>query len=128
MSIEVCNYLLGIKNGVDLYNHPKSSASWEGYVIEETIKAMEPDQVYFWATHSGAELDLLLIKNVQRIGVECKRVDAPRLTPSMRTALDTLELSKLLVIYPETLPYPLDPRIQVIPLSSLAENPAQLLD
>ena len=120
------HYLLGIKNEVDLYNHPKSGASWEGYAIEETIKALEPDQVYFWAAHSGAELDLLLIKDGRRIGVECKRVDAPRLTPSMRTALATLELAKLLVIYPGPLPYPLEEKIQVLPLACLAENPASL--
>jgi len=120
------HYLLGIKNEVDLYNHPKSGASWEGYAIEETIKALKPDQVYFWAAHSGAELDLLLIKDGRRLGVACKRVDAPRLTPSMRTALATLELAKLLVIYPGPLPYPLEEKIQVLPLACLAENPASL--
>jgi predicted AAA+ superfamily ATPase len=120
--------LLGIRTEKDLLLHPRSSASWEGYAIEETIKALEPDEVYFWATHSGAELDLLLVKNGLRIGVECKRVDAPRLTVSMRTAFSTLELSKLLVIYPGSLPYPLDEKILAIPLSSLAENPAGLLE
>ena len=80
--------------------HPRSGASWEGYAIEETIKAVSPDEVYFWATHAGAELGLLLIKNGRRLGVGCKRVDAPRLTASMRTAVNDLELSKLFVIYP----------------------------
>lgn len=116
------HYLLGIRTEMDLYNHPKSGASWEGYAIEETIKAFEPDEVFFWATYSGAELDLLLIKNGQRIGVECKRVDAPHLTPSMRTAFDTLELSKLLVIYPGSLSYPLDEKIQAVPITTLAKG------
>ena len=106
--------------------HPRSGVSWEGFAIEETIKAIMPDEVYFWATHSGAELDLLLIKNGQRIGVECKRVDAPRLTPSMRTAHKDLELAQLLVIYPGPHPYPLDENIQAIPLASLAEGPINL--
>jgi predicted AAA+ superfamily ATPase len=120
--------LLGIRTEKDLLLHPRSGASWEGYAIEETIKALEPDEVFFWATHSGAELDLLLVKNGLRIGVECKRVDAPRLTVSMRTAFSTLELSKLLVIYPGSLPYPLAEKIFVIPLTSLAENPVGLLE
>lgn len=122
------HYLLGIRNGVDLYNHPKSGASWEGYAIEETIKAIEPDEMFFWATHSGAELDLLLIKDGQRIGIECKRSDAPRLTPSMHIAVDTLELSRLLVIYPGPIPYTLSDKIHALPLSSLAENPTAFLE
>jgi predicted AAA+ superfamily ATPase len=122
------HYLLGIRTEKELLLHPRSGASWEGYAIEETIKALAPDEAYFWATHSGAELDLLLIKNGRRIGVECKRVDAPRLTRSMRTAVNDLELSNLLVIYPGALPYPLAENIHAIPLSSLALKPANLLD
>jgi len=121
------HYLLSIRTEKNLLLHPRSGASWEGFAIEETIKAVEPDEVFFWATHAGAELDLLLFKNGRRIGVECKRVDAPRLTPSMHTALETLELSKLLVIYPGHLPYPMAENIQAIPLASLAENPTSLL-
>jgi predicted AAA+ superfamily ATPase len=121
------HYLLGIRTETDLYSHPKIGASWEGYAIEEIIKALSPDEVHYWATHSGAELDLLLIKDGRRIGVECKRVDAPRLTASMRTAFDTLELSKLKVIYPGQLSYPLAENMEVIPLASLVENPSSLL-
>ena len=73
-------------------------ASWEGYAIEDVLKACTPDEAYFWATHSGAELDLLLVKDGRRIGVECKRVDAPCLTPSMRVALQDLELDRMLVV------------------------------
>ncbi len=116
------HYLLGIRNEQELLLHPRSGASWEGFVIEETIKAILPEDAYFWATHSGAELDLLLIKSGQRIGVECKRVDAPRLTPSMKIAMEDLELSRLLVIYPGIHPYPLDESIQAVPLAALAEE------
>jgi predicted AAA+ superfamily ATPase len=122
------HYLLGIRTEQELLLHPRSAASWEGYVIEETIKAVLPDEVYFWATQSGAELDLLLIKNGRRIGVECKRVDAPRLTPSMHIAVNDLELSKLLVIYPGIHPYPLAENIYAIPLSSLAEKSTNLFE
>ena len=117
------HYLLNIRSEDELLLHPRSGASWEGFVIEEIIKAFIPDEAYFWATHSTAELDLLLLKDGQRIGVECKRMDAPRLTPSMHTAFNDLELSKLLVIYPGSHPYQLDVNIHVIPLSSLAEIP-----
>jgi uncharacterized protein len=122
------HYLLGIRSEQELAVHPRNGASWEGYVIEEIIKVANPDETYFWATHSGAELDLLLIKNGKRIGVECKRMDSPRVTPSMRTALKDLDLSKLLVIYPGLHPYPLADKIQTVPLKFLAENPGSLLD
>src|ERR1700691_6201274 len=77
--------LLGIAGQRDLENHPKVGASWEGYAVEEVIKAVRPDEAYYWATYGGAEIDLLLFKAGRRIGVECKRADAPRFTPSMRT-------------------------------------------
>ena len=71
--------LLGIANRRDLENHPKVGASWEGYAVEEVLKALRPDEAYYWATHQGAEIDLLLFKHGRRIGVECKRMDAPSL-------------------------------------------------
>ncbi|OGA11612.1 MAG: hypothetical protein A3H33_15900, partial [Betaproteobacteria bacterium RIFCSPLOWO2_02_FULL_65_20] len=94
--------LLGITNRRDLEHHPKVGASWEGYAVEEVLKAFRPDDAYYWATHNGAELDLLLFKAGRRIGVECKRADAPTLTPSMRIALSDLKLDELRVVYPGT--------------------------
>ena len=122
------HYLSGIRTEQELLLHPRSGASWEGFVIEEVIKTTVPDEVYFWGTHSGAELDLLLLKNGKRIGVECKRVDAPRLTPSMRIALADLNLSKLLVIYPGPHSYPLAENIHATPLAHLVNKPSSLLE
>ncbi len=73
---------------------------------------------------SGAELDLLMIKDGKKIGVECKRVDAPRLTPSMLAAKKDLELSALLVIYPGSKRYSFAENIRTVPLSNLAEEGA----
>lgn len=112
--------LLGIHSAKDLVEHPKVGASWEGYVIENVIAALRPEAFYFWATHSGAELDLLLLKEGRRTGVECKRVDAPRLTPSMRIALQDLALDQLLVVYPGTQRFPLGEGVEAIPLAELA--------
>jgi predicted AAA+ superfamily ATPase len=115
------HYLLGIRSELDLQTHPKLGASWEGYAIEEVLKVVNADEVYFWGTHSGAELDLLIFKDGQRLGVECKHSDAPRLTPSMRAALADLRLDRLLVFYPGDRPYPLAERVHVLPLSRLAD-------
>ena len=119
--------LLGIRTEQELLLHPKSGASWEGYVIEEVIKAAAPDEAYFWGTHAGAELDLLLVKNGRRLGVECKRMDAPRLTASMQIALADLALDHLTVIYPGDRPYPLADRVSVVPLAAIVTG-AQAVD
>ena len=109
--------LLGITDRHALEHHPKVGASWEGYAVEEVLKALWPDEAYYWATHNGAELDLLLFKDGRRLGVECKRADAPTFTPSMRTALRDLKLDELRVIYPGARRYRLGERVEVVPLS-----------
>ncbi len=109
--------LLGVRDRRDLENHPKVGASWEGFAVEEVIKALDPDETYFWGTHGGAELDLLLFKRGRRIGIECKRMDAPVLTPSMKLAMDDLKLSELKVVYPGGTRYSIGKKIEVIPLS-----------
>ena len=123
----ILHQMMGIRNERELLIHPRSGASWEGYVVEEVIKASEPDELYFWATHGGAELDLLLLKNGRRLGVECKRVDAPRLTKSMRIAQHDLQLDHLFVFYPGSRAYSLAEQITVLPLAQLA-NFDSLLD
>ena len=114
--------LLGIRTSADLLAHPKCGASWEGYVIEELLTRVQPDEAYFWATNAGAEIDLLLFKDGRRIGVEVKRADAPRLTTSMRTALADLKLDRLMVIYPGEMSYQLAEKVDVIPILQLAER------
>src|SRR5216684_4968089 len=109
--------LLGIANQRDLEFHPKVGASWEGYAVEEVLKSFRPDEAYYWATHNGAELDLLLFKDGRRIGIECKRADAPVLTTSMRIALTDLKLDRLCVLYPGDKTYSLAKKVEVIPLA-----------
>ena len=116
------HHLLGIRTEKELFTHPKCGVSWEGYVIEETIKATDPDEVYFWATHSGAEIDLVLVKNGRMLGVECKRIDAPRITPSMRTAREDLHLEQIAVVYPGTKRYSLGDGVTAVPLDVIAEG------
>lgn len=116
------HHLLGIQSRDDLLAHPKCGASWEGYVIEEAIAVCEPDEVYFWATHQGAELDLLLIKNGRRLGIEAKHADAPTMTRSMHIALGDLGLDHLTVLYPGTQAYSLGRKVSVMPVTTLASG------
>ncbi|MCF7673810.1 MAG: ATP-binding protein [Akkermansiaceae bacterium] len=112
--------LAHIKTQKELLTHPKVGASWEGYAVEEAIRHFRPEQEYFWATHNRAELDLLIFMDGRKIGIECKRQDAPKLTPSMRIAMEDLKLDELHVIYPGRKAYPLADAIRVLPLESLA--------
>jgi len=118
----ILHHLLGIKSTRELLSHPKSGASWEGYVLEEVIRAIEPDDVYFWATHNGAEIDLVFLKNGRMYGVECKRQDAPTLTPSMKIALSDLRLERIAVIYPGKHGYALSKRINVVPFEAVIDG------
>jgi predicted AAA+ superfamily ATPase len=113
--------LLGITNRLDLENHPKVGASWEGYAVEEVLKSFRPDEAYYWATYNGAELDLLLFKDGRRIGIECKRADAPELTRSMRSALADLKLDYLYVLYPGDKTYALGKKVEVVPLGKFVK-------
>lgn len=110
--------LLGIQSESALLGHPKLGASWEGYVLEQLLTILAPDEAYFWATHQGAELDLLAFKSGRRLGFEIKHADAPTLTPSMRIALDNLKLDQLTVLYPGSRTYELAPTVKVVPISS----------
>lgn len=114
--------LLGIESMKNLYTHPKAGASWEGFVIEQLLKTEPHDEVFFWATHQGAEIDLILRRGDDLYGVECKRADTPRLTPSIRIALDDLKLKSVSVIYPGIQRFPLASQVEAVPLQVLSKG------
>jgi uncharacterized protein len=111
--------LMGLPTLDDLLHHPRSGASWEGFALEQVLRVARPDEAFFWATHSGAELDLLLLKDGQRVGVEFKRADAPGVTASMKIAMQDLQLDRLYVVYPGQQRYALAERMEAVPLSAL---------
>lgn len=117
----ILHALLQLDSRDALLRHPKLGASWEGFVIEQALYHARPAEAYFWATHQGAELDLLMFKRGRRVGIEIKHADAPKLTPSMRVAMADLKLDELLVVYPGDKPYTLADRVQVIPATRVAE-------
>jgi predicted AAA+ superfamily ATPase len=108
-------------------SHPKLGASWEGFVIEQVLAAEPFDEAWFWATHQGAEIDLLLRRGDRLLGVECKRADAPRLTASIRVALDDLGLERVAVVYPGAKRYPLADSVEAVPLKTLT-TPGSLFE
>jgi predicted AAA+ superfamily ATPase len=112
--------LLGLGTEKALLSHPKLGASWEGFVIEQVLAVEPHDDAWFWATHQGAEIDLILRRGDQLLGVECKRADAPRLTPSIRIALADLGLAWVGVVYPGDKRYPIADRVEAVPLWTLA--------
>ena len=113
--------LLNLQTMSDLENHPKVGASWEGFVIGQVVRQLRArsDECYFWATHAGAELDLLIVRGRRRVGIEIKRSSSPRLTPSMRSALSDLRLQRLIVVHAGEETFQLHRRVDAIPLSRL---------
>ena len=111
----ILHSLLGIKTESDILTHPCCGASWEGFVIEEIIRTIKPDDFYYWATYQGAEIDLIIFKGAERYGFEIKRSDAPSMTASMHMALETLQLKSITVIYPGSKRYSLADNVMVVP-------------
>lgn len=115
----ILHALLQLPTSHDLHGHPKLGASWEGFALEQVIGALKTRDAYFWATHSGAELNLLALIKGKRYGFEFKYADAPGRTRSMQAAIEDLGLENLWVIYPGQQEYVLDARISVIPLGGV---------
>lgn len=113
--------LLGIENEDMLTGHPKVGASWEGFVIEQLLDGFGERTASYWATHAGAEVDLLLTIRGKRYGFECKYSDAPGTTRSMRVALDDLSLEHLWIVYPGRDRYDLDTRITALPAREIPD-------
>lgn len=114
--------LLGINARHDLLGHPKVGASWEGFVIEQVLALPGVKNPWFWGTHAGAELDLIVEVDGRRVGVEVKRTDQPRITPSMRHALTDLDLDQILVIHAGESRFKMADQIEAISATEILTN------
>ncbi|MGI9427114.1 MAG: ATP-binding protein [Bythopirellula sp.] len=113
--------LLRLTTLTDLESHPRVGASWEGFVIHQVIRhlGVNENERFFWATHAGAELDLLAVRGRRRWGFEVKRTSAPTITPSMRTAMSDLKLQRLFVIHAGNHSFDMTKTIRAIALPHL---------
>ena len=122
----ILHALLGIETMMGLRAHPKYGASWEGFALEQILMLVGDRQVFFWGTHRGAELDLLVMHHGKRYGFEFKCQDAPTMTRSLHVALEDLRLTKGFIIYPGERRYPVHGKVQVFPLKDFVDNPPEL--
>ncbi len=118
----ILHALLGLTTRTDVVSHPKVGASWEGFIVQQIVHLLRApqDQCFHWSTHAGAELDLLVIAGQRRYGFEVQRSEAPRLTRSMRSAVETLNLDRLDVVHAGTERYRLAPSVRALPAAELA--------
>jgi predicted AAA+ superfamily ATPase len=118
----ILNTLLGLNTPAQLNLNPRLGSLWEGFASEEIIRLMQVtnEECYFWATQADAELDLLILKNGKRIGFEFKYTDAPKITKSMRIALEDLKLDHIALIYPGSTIFPLTEKITAYGLETIA--------
>ncbi|OGX08708.1 MAG: hypothetical protein A2Z88_01805 [Omnitrophica WOR_2 bacterium GWA2_47_8] len=115
----ILNSFLELKTEAEILRHQTCGASWEGFVIEQLIRILGIDHPYFWATHQGAEIDLVFNKGGRMYGVEIKRADAPTMTPSMRIALEDLKFERIAVIYPGEKRYAIHKKIDAVPFNEI---------
>lgn len=118
--------LLNLPDLQTLQGYSRMGASWEGFAIEQALQSVKPAQAFFWATHTGAEVDLFFISRGRRYGIECKFSETPKITKSMNQALESLNLTHLWIIYPGEHAYPLSKQITVWPLKDIVSLPKQL--
>ncbi|MCC6155956.1 MAG: DUF4143 domain-containing protein, partial [Candidatus Hydrogenedentes bacterium] len=116
--------LLNLRTLRDIEAHPRCGASWEGFAIEQIRLALRADrsECYFWSTHAGAELDLLVVRGRTRLGFEIKRTTAPQITPSMRHALTDLKLNRLDVIHAGDTTFQLAKNIRAVSIACLLSD------
>jgi predicted AAA+ superfamily ATPase len=114
--------LLGLRTHAEVLSHPRFGLSWEGFALEQVIGWLRADRdAYFWATHAGAELDLLVVRGGVRYGFELKYADAPPITKSMRIAVEDLQLHRLYVVHAGQAQYDLDDTVTAVPLADLPD-------
>ena len=120
----ILHSLLNVSSLNDLLGHPKMGASWEGFVLAQATRRLgaRPEECFHWATHAGAELDMLIVRGRKRIGIEVKRTSAPSVTPSIRHAIADLRLQHVYVIHAGEHRFDLDRHIVAIPLTHLLSD------
>lgn len=116
--------LLDIERQEQLDGHAKVGASWEGFAIAQVIRRLRarPEQCFFWATHGGAELDLLVVAGKRRLGFEIKLTTAPSASTSARIALDNLGLERVDIVHAGAESYVLTKGIRALALSKILED------
>jgi len=122
----ILHSLLSLTDQHSLLGHPHVGASWEGFALEQVLRALRPPEAFFWATHNKAELDLFFLHGGRRYGVEIKFSEAPLITRSMRIAHKDLGLDHLWIIYPGQDKYPVDRTITAWPLKDIKDLPNQI--
>ena len=118
--------LLDIPSEAALHSHPKVGASWEGFVIEQILRALRPDNAWFWAAHGGGEVDLLINVNGRRLGFEVKFNEAPKIGKSMHNVVETLRLDHLFVVCPTRHGYPASENVSVLPAAQIVDLSAHV--
>jgi predicted AAA+ superfamily ATPase len=118
----ILHALLRLTDFDQLFEHPKLGFSWEGFVLEELVRLAGERNVFFWAVHTGGELDFVVQWRGKLVGVEVKRSEAPTRTKSMTIAMRELKLDRLYVVYPGDTRYPIGENMEAIPYTGLAES------
>jgi predicted AAA+ superfamily ATPase len=113
--------LLGIRNQEELLSHPKAGASWEGFALDQVLAVTGREDSWFWGTHQGAELDLLLFRGGKAYGFEFKLTNKPGTTKSLKTALDDLQIEKAWIVHPGEKQFPVHDKVEALPLARVEQ-------
>jgi predicted AAA+ superfamily ATPase len=116
--------LLRLRTAEEVERHPKAGPSWEGFALSSVIRHLRAwkDECYFWRTHTGAELDLLVVRGLKRYGFEFKRTSSPDITKSMHIALSDLKLDELVVVHAGKESFPLTKGMRAVAFQRILKD------
>ncbi len=116
----ILHALLGTENDA-IYSHVKSGASWEGFIVEQLLSKIKSRDFFYWRTHTGSELDLLVFKGGKRVGFEIKFSETPKVTGSMQQSVNDLKLDKLYLIYKGSREISFSDKIEAVPSAGISD-------
>lgn len=124
----ILHYLLGITSERILLENPKRGASFEGLMIEQIITLenlkYEGSRFYFYRTHAGAEIDLIVDRGQMRIGFEFKSATSVSKNDvrNVRDAVTQGLIHRGIVCYLGDRTYEISENITVIPAKEFLKS------
>ena len=128
------HFLLGIHSSAALHTHPARGLSWEAFVIDQVVSALErtrpASRAYFWRTARGEEVDLLVDHGRRRVPFEIKLHSAPAREDarSVVACMRDLGLTKGYVVHAGRQEYSLGDNVTALPADQLLSRPGEIAD
>lgn len=120
----ILHSLLGIGSFEDLEMNSYLGNSWETYVVNQISSILKKEyQLYFYRTHNGAEVDLLIEKaGIIHQAIEIKYTNAPKLSKGNLISFTDVNAKENIVITPSSDHFEIQKGIYVMSLKTFIKK------